>query len=126
MELDSLSEYYFDKKMKGMDFSEIRRELKAKGLDDADIKIVVRDIDNKLLSSIRQKQNKSSVNATRMIGICLVFGGVILTVGTYAGWIKMGDYFIFAYGPILGGLAMISASKRDRPTLFDKRSKSRR
>lgn len=126
MELDSLSEYYFNKKLKGMDFSEIRRQLKTKGLDDSDIKIVVKTIDNKLLNSIRQKDVKSSVNTTRTIGILLVVGGTIVTIGTYAGWIRLGDYFVFAYGPILGGLAMVAGSKRERSSIFNSRPKSRR
>ena len=124
--LNELSDYYFDKKVEGMDFSEIRKELKVKGLDDADIKIVVRDIDNKLLSGIRKKQDRSSTNASMVLGICLVVGGVIVTIGTYTGWINMGDYFILAYGPILGGLSMIAVSKRNRSTMFDNRPKSRR
>ena len=126
MDIKELEEYYFTKKIEGMDFSVIRAELRNRKLSAEDIKSIVCSIDDKLLQNIHSSNSRNETNGTMIIGALLVLGGTMLTFGTYTSWINLGDYYIISYGPILGGLGMMANSKQSRSTRFERQNRNKR
>ena len=126
MKLDELTEYYLERKQEGMSFSTIRIELEEKNISNNDIKFIIREIDDKLLTQISESSEKMKTNSQLVIGVFLFSGGMLASLGTYLGWINMGNYFIVAYGPIFVGLGMIVSSKRGRTKIFERKNRIRR
>ena len=109
-----------------MDFSEIRRQLKDRNIDEEGIKHIIREIDDKILSQVDELSSKSKLNSQFFIGIFLFTIGLFLTVGTYFGLVNFGNYFIIAYGPIFAGLGMMINSKANRTNFFDRKDRIRK
>lgn len=107
-----LVDFYHAKKIEGMDFSQIRKEMKDKGIDENIIKNVVREIDNKILSGEVKKSGKLKARELRLIGWTLMILGGIATLGTYFQWFDIKGYHIVAYGPVIAGYLMIVAARR--------------
>ena len=126
MNLEELEEHYLEQKFKGKDYSEIHFELKYKGISDEETKALIRAIDDRFLAGKRRPVKEDKQDYRIIGGFGLVILGTVVTVGTYTGFIPLGNVYLFAYGPILGGLAMISASKRSRTSIFRPRKKKRK
>lgn len=126
LELKELEEYYFEKKRDGMDFSEIRRELRDRNIGEDDIKQIIREIDDKILSQAEELSSKSKLNSQFFIGVFLFTIGLFLTIGKYFGLVNLGNYFIIAYGPIFAGLGMMINSKANRTNFFDRKDRIRK
>lgn len=107
MNILKLEEIYLEKKLAGMDFSEIRKELKAKGESDDTIRIVIRSIDRCIIEIEREKTELRRVKERFYIGLCIFGLGLSVSVGSYMGFIEMGDSYVIAYGPVLGGFMMM-------------------
>ncbi|NOU60886.1 hypothetical protein [Marinifilum caeruleilacunae] len=107
-----LVEFYHSKKIDGMDFSQIRNEMKQKGIDENTIKNVVREIDNKILSGEVKKSGKLKARELRLIGWALMIIGGVITLGTYFQWFDVKGYYIVGYGPVIAGYLMIVAARR--------------
>ena len=126
VDINELEEHYLREKLDGMDYSEIRKELRMKRMPEEDIAILIRCIDNKVLEGYRPASDGPVINGALILGIVLFVGGTVVTIGTYQGWIDLKGYRLFAYGPILGGLGLMVSSKQGRATLFDRRGGIRR
>ncbi len=108
MDRASLVDYYLSKiDNTDLDILEVRQEMERNGIPEEEIKIVVRLIDNEIQRKLAGKSRAGKVNANFLTGGVVTLIGLIITIGTYAGLIDMGSYFLLAYGPILGGLAMM-------------------
>lgn len=115
---------YYLSKIDRMDFNilEIRQEMETNGIPEEEIRIVVRLVDNEIHRRLAGKSKAGKVNATFLVGAVVTLIGLVITIGTYTGLINMGNYFLLAYGPILGGLAiMFGGLKRDGERVRDKR-----
>jgi len=91
----------------GFEIDQIRKELKSKGVLEEDISSIVRLVDSHMQ---RQELSKSSRNKSKeliAIGGLITAVGLIVTVRTYSGIIKMGNSFILMYGPIIGGISLM-------------------
>jgi len=108
MNLFEIEKEYLEKKLNGMDFDTIRKELLDKGLDNQQTTVIIRSIDNKILKGAHRKMGNSKGNEMIYIGLALFMGGLIVTIGTYMGYIDMGDRFLIMYGPIFSGIAIIA------------------
>ena len=95
-----------------MDFSQIRKEMQEKGIDENTIKSVVREIDNKILSGDVKKPGKLKAKELRLIGWVLMIIGGVVTLGTYFQWFDVKGYYIVSYGPVIAGYLMIIAARR--------------
>jgi hypothetical protein len=97
-------------------FDRVRQELVQRGVDEQDIKVIVRLVDDELQSQLLSRSNVGSFNNLIVIGIVVAAIGLIFTIASLAGLFASGSSFvvIIAYGPILAGLAMIFAGWRRR------------
>ena len=107
-----LVEFYHTKKIEGMDFSQIRKEMSEKGVDEKLIKNVVREIDNKILSGDIKKARKIKAKELRLIGWLLMIIGGAITLASYFQWISIKGYYIVSYGPVIAGYLMILAARK--------------
>ena len=86
---------------------DVRQELEKNKVEEEEIKVIMRLVDNELQ---RRTFSKSQGEKSKEI---MWFGGVIfclglaITIGTFTGFIDMGNYFLVAYGPVLGGLSIL-------------------
>jgi len=124
--IEKLVEHYLNLKLNGMDFSAIRNELKQEGVDGSDIKTIINSIDDKILHGVKSGKANSVSNLTKFVGILLLVGGLIVTIGTYIGWIDLKGHILFAYGPILGGLTILVSSSKKRSKKFNKTKRIRK
>jgi len=111
-DINELIKFYHGKKVDGMDFSQIRKELKEKGIEENDIKNIVREIDNKILAGDVKKVGKIKARELRLIGWTLMIIGGVATLGTYIQWFDVKGYHIVAYGPVIAGYLMIVAARK--------------
>jgi hypothetical protein len=110
--INSLIEYYTDKKLKGLDLSDIRKELALRNYDPHIIKYIINEIDNRVLREELGRSGKIRRREVKIIGLALVTGGIALTLATLFGIIDLKGYYILSYGPLLAGAFMILASRR--------------
>jgi len=90
-----------------MGFSEIRKALESKNIEEAQIKAIIRTIDNKVLGEATEKSKNLKAKEIIYLGLFITVVGIFITIATYTGMINMGDSFLLAYGPILGGIAIL-------------------
>ena len=105
--INELIEYFLIEKRKGMGFNEIRKTLEEKKFEDDKIKIIIRNIDNQILREETIKSQNQKAKELIYIGLFITIAGLIVTIGTFTGIINMGNSFLLAYGPILGGLGVL-------------------
>tara|TARA_R110001583_G_scaffold47395_5_gene148451 strand:+ start:17461 stop:17877 length:417 start_codon:yes stop_codon:yes gene_type:complete len=105
-DISSIIDYYVVQKQKGLDFSEIRKELKAKNLEADKIKLIIREVDNRILFKAQNESFKVNSNGTKIIGLVLMFGGIFITVVTFFGIVDLGGSYLIAYGPIISGFLL--------------------
>ena len=108
----SLVDFYHQKKIEGMDFSQIRRELADKNMEEEMIKNIVREIDNRILNGDTKKAGKLKPRELRLIGWTLMIIGGLITLGTYFHWIDVKGYYIVSYGPVIVGYLLIIAARK--------------
>lgn len=111
-ELDTVESVYYQKKKNGMDFIDIRRELEAEGISEEDIRLIIRNIDDAIIREELSSTKQVKLDLTYWVGVILIVSGLLLTVGTYTGVIRLGGYVIIAFGPVMVGLSMIAGKKR--------------
>ena len=112
MDLQNVLEIYSDKRKRGMDFSEIRSELTAKGLSETQVKSIIKEIDRKEISGELKKAKRIQSRELKMIGWTLMILGGIVTIGTHYQWFNTGGLYVLAYGPVIGGYLMIVSARR--------------
>jgi len=115
-QIKELVDYYFEKKKSGMDFSTIRKELKAKDLDDAQIKKIINEIDAKALE-YAQTSGKMKPKDLRLIGYALMLIGGALTFAVYFKMLVLGKYLFVAYGPVIIGYILVVMARRQQNKL---------
>ncbi len=93
---------------KNFDMMSIQKELKGGGLDQKEINIIVRLVDNKRVLGVAKSASNKSANSLTGLGILVLGVGLLVTVGTFTGFIAQFKYFyVVAYGPMLIGLGLI-------------------
>ena len=110
---NELVDYYFEKKKSGMDFSEIRKELKAKDLNDHEIKKIIKAVDSKTLV-YAQTSGKMKPQNIRLIGYALMLIGGVLTFAVYFKMLALGKYVFAAYGPVIIGYILVVIARRQQ------------
>jgi hypothetical protein len=108
MKYSKLIAYYIEKSYEP-DFriDQIRKELEVENIEDEEIRTIVRIVDNSIQSrALTGYVNKSS-NDLIYFGAFFTILGAAITIGTYTGIINMGNRFLIAYGPFLGGLSIL-------------------
>ena len=100
---------YFLRKLEDKNFSilDVRQELEKNNIDEEEIRVVVKLVDSELRRKITNKSSADSSREIMWLGGSITLAGLVLTIRTYTGLIDMGNYFVLAYGPILGGISIL-------------------
>lgn len=108
MDRAKIVDYYIEK-INDKDFNIliVRQELEKNNVDEQEIKIIVRLVDNEMQRRLTTKATNDNSKELVWFGGIIAAAGLIFTIGTYSGIIKMGNHFLLAYGPILGGLSIL-------------------
>lgn len=102
-----LIDYYVEKSLDSdFEIDQIRKELSAKNIDDEEISIIVRIVDNEVQKRVITNSSGKKSNELVYVGLFLTVIGAGVTIGTYAGWFNTGNSFVIAYGPFLGGISI--------------------
>ncbi len=114
MDFKELVDLYHQKKIEGMDFSQIRKELAEKNIEKDMIKDIVRAIDDRMLSGEVKTKKKGmfKTRELRLIGWTLMIIGGVVTLGTYLHWFDMKGYYFVSYGPVIAGYLIIIAARK--------------
>ena len=108
MDRVKIVDYYLSKiNDRNFNILQVRQEREKHCFPEEEIKVVVRLIDNAMHRKLAEKAATGKANLQVWLGGVVTLAGVVITVGTYTGLINMGNYFVLAYGPILGGLAIM-------------------
>ena len=100
---------YFLAKIHDKDFEiyQVRQELEKHNIDEDEIKVIVRIVDNAHQRLSLTKAGNSKANELIWIGLVITIVSAGVTIGTYLGIINMGNSFLIAYGPFFGGLGIL-------------------
>ena len=101
-------DFYLEKiSDKNFEISEVRNDLERNNFDEEEIKIIVRIVDNALQRSLLEETSSRKSKNLVYVGAVITLIGLFITVGTYTGLIRMGNSFLIAYGPLLGGFSIL-------------------
>lgn len=93
-------------KRQGMDYTEIHKSLTQEGLDESDIKQIVRETDDRFLKDLNQKSKSKKGKALLMGAWAFLFLGGFITLGSYLQWFDTKGLIIISYGPFMAGLIL--------------------
>ena len=95
-------------------FDQVRKELEARGVEEAEIRSLVRQVDDELRVQLESGSARQSFKRLMQVGYFVTAIGLILTLASLAGYFRTaGGYLVFiAYGPLLAGLSLIFAARR--------------
>ncbi|MCG8702467.1 MAG: hypothetical protein MI922_30740 [Bacteroidales bacterium] len=123
--------YYFQKKVNGTSFSEIRKELSNKGYEEQDIKKIIREIDDRVIQNDLTESKRIRVGFDFFdIRYELILGYILMiSSGTLFALIRLGyiehiwvitdlkhSYYTL-FGGICGGYFLISHARRRKRKL---------
>ncbi|MCZ8022241.1 MAG: hypothetical protein O9302_14640 [Cyclobacteriaceae bacterium] len=92
---------------KDFDILQVRKDLEKNNIEEEEIKIIVRLVDNEMQRRLIHGENNTDNNHVIWMGGILTAIGLFITLGTYIGFIDMGNSFVFAYGPLFTGAAIL-------------------
>ncbi|GEM_PF-2931035 len=98
--------YYLQKKREGMDYTQIRKELKEQEFEEAEIKNIVQDIDDKILQEEFEKTSKNTSAIMQTGGWVFTIIGLIFIIGRYTSLTPV-DNNLLTYGFLLIGLILL-------------------
>lgn len=102
-------DYYLEKSQReGFELDEIWRDLTKNNVDEEEIRIIVRLVDNEMQRRMFHNSDGKQSNNLIWIGLILTVVGASITIGTFTGLLNTGRSFILAYGPFLVGLSILA------------------
>lgn len=107
-------EYIISEKKKGKSYSDIRFELSNMGLDDFEVDDAIKLADKELLDELAQGSTSKQIIGQRTLAYGLIIFGIGITAFTYANAAQYGGMYIIMYGPIIGGMAMLTTARNER------------
>ncbi len=113
---------YLEKKREGMDYTQIRKELRNKKINDADIKKIIQEIDNIILQEEFEKPSKKTGEKMRFGGWLFTAIGIIFILGQYTKIPFFYENYLLSYGSLLVGITLLfygyfkNKKKRDKKT----------
>lgn len=120
--VDTCVEY----KLKGKEYSEIRKVLKEEGLSDLEISEIIKETDKIYLSELINNKS-SSKNAYFILGWIFIFFGLSVTILTYIkASVIGGGFYVIMYGPIFVGITMVTTTfKRKKYSPFNESKRNK-
>jgi hypothetical protein len=108
-------DYYLEKAQnEGFEIDEIKRDLSKNNVDEEEIKVIVRLVDNEMQRRMSRNAETKKSNNLVSIGLIVTAIGAAITLGTFTGMINTGRSFIIAYGPFLAGLSILAGGLAKR------------
>ena len=107
-----LAREYAQKRLRGMEFSEIRRQLEEQDVDEAEIREIIAAINEWELSSLHNRQQRGLRMSYRFIGYTLIAIGLGITLWTYFSS-QFNYQYVIAIGPVGSGLLILFIGKRN-------------
>jgi hypothetical protein len=94
-------------------FDQVRRQLESEGMEEQEIKTIVRRVDTEVQSKLLLQNKRSGFDQMIFIGLFLTLFGLVITIGSFAGLFTPGiGIIIIAYGPLFGGPIILFAGIR--------------
>lgn len=87
-------------------FSEVRKALQNQNINAKEINLVINQIDKRLQRQAAYKADNAMGSNLYYGGLAVLAFGLVLTLGTYTKIFNIGNYFIAAWGLIVGGAFM--------------------
>ena len=87
----------------GKSFAAIRRELADSGIEEDDIKYIIRQLDNELIKKSKLSGSSSNAKRKMIIGGTIMFVGVALAVYTWVEQIREVNYYVLEFGALFIG-----------------------
>lgn len=107
MERAKIIDYYLQKvNDKDFDLYNVRKELEKNNIEDDEIRIIVRLLDNEIQRRLLQGSHLDKSKEMIGIGAVLTLVGLAITIGTFTGILNMGDSFLIVYGPVVAGISI--------------------
>lgn len=101
-------DFYLEKsKEPNFELDQVRKELEKNDIADEEIKIIVKLVDSELQKRALIGSTNSKSNELMIAGAILTIVGAGITIGTYTGFLYMGNSFLIVYGPFFGGLSLL-------------------
>lgn len=108
MERAKIVDYYLQKiNDKDFDLYDVRKEMEKNNVEEEEIKVIIRLLDNQIHRGLAQKSYRDKSKEMIGIGAVLTFVGAMITIGTYTGILNTGDSFLIVYGPVIAGISIM-------------------
>jgi len=98
-------------KEQGLDYTEIRKRLTEGGVEEEDIKRIIREADDRFLASLVKKNKAKKGRGLVIAGWAMLIIGGFITLGAYMQWFDVKGALIVIYGPILSGAGLYIAGR---------------
>ncbi|PZX49150.1 hypothetical protein [Algoriphagus chordae] len=108
MDRAKIIDYYLQKiSDKDFDLYDVRKELEKNDIEEEEIRIIIRLLDNQIQRQLVQTSYRDKSKEMIGIGAVLTFVGALITIGTYTGILNTGDSFLIVYGPVVAGISIL-------------------
>lgn len=118
-ELEALSR----QKLEGKSYAEIRVELSESGLNQEEVRKVIRQVDEIVLKAETLQKHTEKTRQWNRAGLVLAVGGLIISIAYNAGFILSGWRPWIVYAPFIAGILLMFYGRmqgRKQPEPFKK------
>jgi len=98
-------------KMEGKSYSSIRKELAESGMSEVEVKDLIRQVDERVLSETMKQGDLNRSQQWYRFGLILAVIGLILTIGYNAGIILKNLPALLIYSPFIAGILVMLSGR---------------
>jgi len=109
---ESIIKELVQQKLEGESYTQIRSRLAEQGFTDEEIKSAISQIDERVLRAEIEQGSRERSKSWYRIGIAVAITGLILTIGSNAGWILIGIPRLVIYTPFFVGILLMYYGRR--------------
>ena len=109
---ESIIEELVRQKLEGESYTQIRSRLAEQGFTDEEIRSAIRQIDERVLRAEIEQGGRDKAKTWNRIGLAMAVAGLIVTIGSNAGWILTGIPRWMIYSPFFVGILLMYYGRR--------------
>ena len=112
-----------EQKLEGESYSQIKAELAKLGLSQKDISEAIKTIDDKVLRAEIEHGSLARSKQFYRVGLILAVIGLVVTIGSNAGFLFAGISKLIIYSPFIAGIMLMVYARilqRQHPDPFEK------
>ncbi len=109
---ESIIKELVQQKLEGESYTKIRSGLAEQGFTDEEIRSAIRQVDERVLRAEIEQGSRERSKSWYRIGIAVAITGLILTIGSNAGWILIGIPRWVIYTPFFVGILLMYYGRR--------------